>query len=135
MEKFHITLAAAALFLTGCAGNTAHFTASAAGKNLDLTGWMMLGTAEAFDSTNAAPAGKIIVGRVNYKSRRVAIPADHKVPNTGSFRATTTESLLGTRETIIEYDFTAGSAEDAAAISEKLESQKKSAEKILQTVR
>ena len=132
MKKFYTVLAAAALLLTGCAGNVANITASAAGKNLDLTGWMMLGTAETFDSTTAAPAGKIIVGRVNYKSRRVAIPADHKVPNTGSFRATTTESLLGTRETIIEYDFTAGSAGEAAAIAEKLESQKKSAEKILQ---
>lgn len=65
----------------------------------------------------------LIIGRLTYKSRKVGIPADQKVPTTGNFKSTRTKSLFGTEEHIIEYDFTAGSDADAAAARKALESK------------
>jgi hypothetical protein len=58
--------------------------------------------------------------RVSYKSRKVGIPTDQKVPTTGYYKATKTKSLFGTEEEIVEYDFTAGSDAEAARALEQL---------------
>ena len=123
-------VAAALLFLlAGCAGSMGKVTASASGKNLGLDGYVMLGEIETANPETATPQGKLIIGRVTYKSRKVGIPADQKVPTTGYFKATKTKSLFGTEEAIIEYDFTAGSDADAKAALEALEKKRTEAEK------
>lgn len=120
---------AAVLFLAGCGTTAKKVTESASGKNLGLDGYVMLGELETANPETATPQGKIIVGRVTYKSRKVGIPADQKVPTTGYFKATSTESLFGTKETIIEYDFTAGSDADAKKAEEALKAKRAAAEK------
>ena len=85
------------------------------------------GSIETADSETGTPTGKLIIGRLTYKSRKVGIPADHKVPNTGSFKSTRTKSLFGTEEHIIEYDFTAGSDAEAEAARKALEEKRKEA--------
>ena len=102
-------------------------TDSAAAKNLGLDGYVMLGEVEMNSSETGTPTGKMIVGRVTYKSRKVGIPADQKTPNTGSFKATKTKGLLGTEEMIIEFDYTAGSEADAKAAEQALEKKTKQA--------
>ncbi len=124
-----ITLAAAAI-LTGCSTAKA-VTESASGKNLDLSGYVMLGEVETANPENATPQGKLIIGRVTYKSRKVGIPADQKVPNAGNFRATRSRSLFGAEETIIEYDWTAGSDADAAKAEARLKTMKEETEQAL----
>ncbi|MDD7752278.1 MAG: hypothetical protein PUK77_11305, partial [bacterium] len=74
------------------------------------------------------PQGRLIIGRVTYKSRRVGIPADQKVPTTGYFKLTETESLFGAKEKIVEYDFTAGSEAEAERALKVLEEKRKAAE-------
>jgi len=119
----------ACLFLAGCGTTAKKITESASGKNLGLDGYVMLGEIETANPETATPQGRIIVGRVTYKSRKVGIPADQKVPTTGYFKATNTESLFGTKEQIIEYDFTAGSDTDAKKAEEALKEKQKAAEK------
>lgn len=126
--KHCIIAAIVALVLTGCGTTGKAVTQSASGKNLNLDGYVMLGEIETANAETGTPAGKLIIGRVTYKSRRVGIPATQKVPTAGYFKATKTKSLFGTEETIIEYDFTAGSDADAKAALEQLEKQKKAAE-------
>ena len=74
------------------------------------------------------PEGKMIIGRLTYKSRKVGIPADQRVPTTGYYKSTQTKSLFGTEEKIVEFDFTAGSDAEAEKalklIEEKLNKQK-----------
>jgi len=115
-----------AVFLTGCTATKV--TQSASGKNLDLSGYVMYGGIETSDAVTSTPTGKMIMGRVTYKSRKVGIPADQKVPTTGNFRSTKSKSLFGAEEVIIEYDWTAGSDADAKAAEEKCEELKKKAE-------
>ena len=124
-----IMVAASLIALCGCAGTSKAMTKSASGKNLDLSGFVMLGELETANPETATPQGRMIMGRVNYKSRRVGIPADQKVPTAGNFRATKTKSLFGTEEVIIEYDFTAGSDADAKAAEEALKKRQEAAEK------
>ena len=119
----------AALFLAGCGSTVGKVTESASGKNLGLDGYVMLGELETANPETAAPQGKIIIGRVTYKSRKVGIPADQKVPTTGYFKATNTESLFGTKEQIIEYDFTAGNDADAKKAEDALKAKQAVAEK------
>ena len=118
----------ACLILAGCGQTTRKMTESASGKNLGLDGYVMLGELETANPETATPQGRLIIGRVTYKSRKVGIPADQKVPTTGYFKATATESLFGTKEQIIEYDFTAGSDADAKAALKILEAKRKAAE-------
>lgn len=118
-----------ALCLSGCTGTSKAMTKSASGKNLGLDGYVMLGEIETANPETATPQGKIIIGRVTYKSRKVGIPADQKVPTAGNFRATKTKSLFGTEEVIIEYDFTAGSDADAKKAEEVLKKRQAEAEK------
>ena len=108
------------LILTGCAGNKEIYK-SVSGKNVDADGFVSLGKIETANPETGTPQGEFIVGRLTYKSRRVGIPADQKVPTTGHFRATETESLLGTKEKIVEYDFTAGSDAEAERALKELE--------------
>ena len=123
-------VAAGLLFLlAGCAATAGRVTASASGKNLGLDGYVMLGEIETANPETATPKGTLIIGRVTYKSRKVGIPAEQKVPTTGCFKATKTKSLFGTEEAIIEYDFTAGSDADAKAALEALEKKRAEAEK------
>ena len=113
----------------GCGSTAKKVTESASGKNLGLDGYVLLGELETANPETATPQGRIIVGRVTYKSRKVGIPADQKTPTTGYFKATNTESLFGVKEQIIEYDFTAGSDADAKAALDALEKKKREAEK------
>ena len=122
-------MALLALFcLAGCAAG--RVTESASGKNLNLDGYVMLGEIDTVDSVSGAPTGKLIIGRVTYRSRKLGIPADQKVPTTGYFKATATKSLFGTEEKIVEYDFTAGSDADAKAAEELLKAKQAEAEKV-----
>ena len=126
---FDLIAFAILLTLCGCAGTTKAMTQSASGKNLDLSGFVMLGEIETTNPETATPQGRMIMGRVTYKSRKVGIPADQKVPNTGNFRATKTTGFFGTDELIIEYDWTAGSDEDAKKAEEALKAKQAEAEK------
>ena len=119
-----MSLLAVVFMLTGCNSAGEKVAESASGKNIGLDGYVMYGAVETSDAETGTPTGKLIIGRLTYKSRKVGIPADHKVPNTGSFKSTRTKSLFGTEEHIIEYDFTAGSETEAAAVSAKLEKVK-----------
>ena len=133
LKKLTMLLVAicAIVLLAGCQSTTDRLAESASGKNVDLRGYLMLGEIETATPETGTPVGKMIIGRAEYKSRKVGIPADQKVPTTGNFRATKSKSLLGTEEIIIEYDFTAGSDADAKAAMEALEKRKEAAEKAL----
>ena len=121
MKRFlFVLIAAGALGLTGCNSTTKAMTQSASGKNLNLDGYVMVGDVEASSAETGTPQGRLIIGRVTYKSRRVGIPADQKVPTTGYFKSTKTKSLFGTEEEIVEWDFTAGTEQEAKAVMEKL---------------
>ena len=123
-----LIIIAVLLSLTGCTSTGAKITESASGKNLGLDGYVLLGELETANPDTVTPQGKIIIGRLTYKSRKVGIPADQKVPTTGYFKATKTKSLFGIEEEIIEYDFTAGSDADAKAAQEALEAKKRESE-------
>ena len=114
------------LLLTGCVGNKEIFR-STSGKNVDADGFLSIGKIETANPETGTPQGEFILGRLTYKSRRVGIPADQKVPTTGHFRATETESLLGTKEKIVEYDFTAGSDAEAERALKELERLRRAA--------
>ena len=121
MKRFlFVLIAAGALGLTGCNSTAKAMTQSASGKNLNLDGYVMVGDVEASNAETGTPQGRLIIGRVTYKSRRVGIPADQKVPTTGYFKSTKTKSLFGTEEEIVEWDFTAGTEQEAKAVMEKL---------------
>ena len=122
-----VALLACLVFLAGCGSTVGKMTDSASGKNLNLDGYVMLGELETANPETATPQGKLIIGRVTYRSRKVGIPADRKVPTTGYFKATKTKSLFGTEEAIIEYDFTAGSDADAKRAEAALEARRKEA--------
>ena len=124
-----IPAVAGLILLTGCASTGRAVTESASGKNLDLSGYVMLGELETANNETLSPQGRMILGRVGYKSRKVGIPADQKVPNSGNFRATKSTSLFGTEEIIIEYDWTAGSDADAVAAEKRLQLMKDEAER------
>lgn len=126
-----VVVATAALMalLAGCGTTTKAVTQSASGKNLNLDGYVMLGELETANPETATPQGRLILGRVTYKSRKVGIPADQKVPTAGYFKATKTTSLFGVEEQIIEYDFTAGSDADAKAAETLLKAKQAEAEK------
>ncbi|HBJ94966.1 MAG TPA: hypothetical protein DDZ11_00225 [Lentisphaeria bacterium] len=135
MKKIFIGLigVAAVIGLTGCASTANKMTQSASGKNLNLDGYVMLGKVETANSETGTPTGEMIMGRVTYKSRRVGIPADQKVPTTGYFKSTETESLFGTKEKIVEYDFTAGSEAEAERALKVLEEKRKASETVPDT--
>lgn len=116
----------ATVALTGCAGNSKLYKTTG-GKNINADGFLYLGKVETTNPESGTPQGEFIVGRLTYKSRRVAIPADQKVPTTGYFKSTETTSLFGTKEKIIEYDFTAGSDAEAARAFEEFERRKNEA--------
>ena len=124
-----IMVAVAVSMLTGCGTTMGKMTDSASGKNLGLDGYVMFGELETANPETGTPQGRLIIGRLTYKSRKVGIPADQKVPTTGYFKATKTKSLFGTEEQIIEYDFTAGSDADAQEAEDKLAKLKEHAER------
>ena len=125
MKRIYIGLPG--LLLTGCASTANKMTQSASGKNLNLDGYVMVGDVEASNAETGTPQGRLIIGRVTYKSRRVGIPSDQKVPTTGYFKSTETESLFGTRDKIIEFDFTAGSDAEAEKALARLEALRREA--------
>lgn len=131
MKRIYIGLLG--LLLTGCTSTANKMTQSASGKNLNLDGYVMLGKVETANSETGTLTGEMIMGRVTYKSRRVGIPADQKVPTTGYFKSTETESLFGTKEKIVEYDFTAGSEAEAERALKVLEEKRKAAETVPDT--
>ena len=85
MKRIYIGLLG--LLLTGCTSTANRMTQSASGKNLNLDGYIMLGKVETANAETGTPTGEMIMGRVTYKSRRVGIPADQKVPTTGYFKS------------------------------------------------
>lgn len=93
MKRIYIGLLG--LLLTGCTSTANRMTQSASGKNLNLDGYIMLGKVETANAETGTPQGRLIIGRVTYKSRRVGIPADQKVPTTGYFKSTETEVCSG----------------------------------------
>lgn len=115
----------------GCQSTTDRLADSAGNKNVTLGGYVMMGEIEFASPETATPQGKMIVGKAEYRSRKVGIPADQKVPTTGFFKATKSTGLLGTEEIVIEYDFTAGSDADAKEAVTALEKKKAEAEKVL----
>ena len=124
MNKLFLSLAllpTLLFFSAGCRSAAETICQSTDGKNVSLDGYVMYGSADTADSASGMPVGKLIIGRVTYKSRKVAIPADQKVPCTGNFKFTRSKSLFGTEEQIVEYDFTAGSDAEAAAALQRLE--------------
>ena len=125
MKRIYIGLLG--LLLTGCTSTANKMTQSTSGKNLNLDGYVMVGDVEASNAETGTPQGRLIIGRVTYKSRRVGIPADQKVPTPGYFKSTETESLFGTRDKIIEFDFTAGSDAEAEKALARLEALRKEA--------
>lgn len=112
----------------GCQSTTDRLADSAGNKNVTLSGYVSMGEIEFASPETATPQGKMIIGRAEYRSRKVGIPADQKVPTTGFFKATKSIGLLGTEEWVIEYDYTAGSDADAKAAMTALENKKKEAE-------
>ena len=119
----------AVLLLAGCGGTVGKLTDSASAKNLNMDGYLMLSELETANPETATPQGRLIIGRLTYKSRKVGIPADQKIPTTGYFKATRTRSLFGTEEEIVEYDFTAGSDAEAAKAMAALEAKRAAAER------
>lgn len=115
------------VLLPGCSTFQNKVADSAAQKNLDAEGYVMVGELESTNTDTQTPRGRLIIGRLTYKSRKVGIPADQKVPTTGYFKHTKTKSLFGTEDEITEYDFTAGSDADAKAAREELEKRRKEA--------
>ena len=128
MKLIHLAFAVLVFALTSCSSAGRAVADSASGKNLDLSGYVMLGELETANNETLSPQGRMILGRLTYKSRKVGIPADQKVPNAGSFRATKSTSLFGTEEMIIEYDWTAESAADSLAAEQKLHDMRVKAE-------
>ena len=109
---------------SGCASNVEKITSSATNKNLNLDGSLLWGAIETNNPETGTPEGKMIIGRLTYKSRKVGIPADQRVPTTGYFKRTKTKSFFGTEEEITEFDFTAGSDAEAAKAMEVMKGMK-----------
>ena len=135
LKKITFPLFAAVLLPAGgCIGTADKLANSAGEKNLDLSGYLMLGKIETINPQTAAPEGKLIIGRANYKSRLVAVDKNKQIPTAASFRALRTVSLFGTEEFIIEYDFTAANADAAGRICSMLEDQKNMASENLKNI-
>lgn len=126
-------VAMAAIVVTGCNSVADAAMASAGDKNLGVDGYFLYGKLESANPETATPQGTMLLGRASYKSRKVSIPADQKVPNTGSFRATISKNLFGAEELIVEYDYTAGSDKDAKMAMEAMEKKREEVMKITQT--
>lgn len=109
--------------LAGCRSTTDAMAASAGEKNVDLRGYVMLGEIETANSDTATPRGRMIIGDVSYRSRKVGIPATQKVPNAGSYRHTKKTTLFGTSEMTTEWDYTAASPDEAAIVAAALRDQ------------
>ena len=123
-------MAVAAVFIcVGCQSTADRLAESAVNKNVTASGYISMGEVEVANPETGTPQGRIITGKLEYRSRKVGIPADQKVPTTGFFKATKSIGLFGTEDVVIEYDFTAGSDADAKAALEALEKKKKDAEK------
>ena len=133
MKSALLILPMFAFMLAACNSTGRAMTDSASGKNLDLSGYVMLGELETANKETLSPQGRMILGRVTYKSRKVGIPSDQKVPNTGSFRATKSVSLFGAEDVIIEYDWTADDDADALAAEQRLQALKTEAERMFGT--
>ena len=127
MKLVASTVLLCGLLLAGCNSTTRSVTESASGKNLNVDGYVLLGEVETANPETGTPVGRLIIGRLTYKSRKVGIPADQKVPTTGYFKSTKTRTLFGTEEQIIEYDFTAGSDADAKKALKLLEEKRQEA--------
>ena len=120
MPKIFCITCLTGVLLCGCSSDRS-LVQSAGAKNLDLSGYVMLGEIQTANPETATPLGRLLLGRVTYRSRLTGIPHEQKVPDSAAFRAVQTESLLGTRELIVEYDFTASNSDSAAAAVKALE--------------
>lgn len=126
-KPFLATGMALSLLAAGCSSTGVAIAESAGGKNLNLDGYVLLGEVETANPETGTPNGKLIIGRLTYKSRKVSIPADQKVPTAGYFKSTKTKTLFGTEEHIVEYDFTAGSDAEAEKALKLLEEKRQDA--------
>lgn len=127
MKKITIAFCIAAV-LCGCQSTTDKLAKSASNKNVTAGGYVSIGEVEIANPETGTPQGRIITGKLEYRSRKVGIPAEQKVPTTGFFKATKSIGLFGTEDMVIEYDFTAGSDADAKAALDALEKKRKEAE-------
>lgn len=116
MLKIFCASGAAAILLlfNGCSSADGPGSSSGA-ENLDLNGYIMLGEIQSANPETMTPLARLLIGRAAYRRRTIGIPQNQKVPDTAAFRAVQSESLLGTRELIVEYDFTASNSASAAA--------------------
>ena len=137
LKKLTMLLVAvcAIVLLVGCQSTTDKLAESASNKNVTAGGYLSMGEVEIANPETGTPQGRIITGKLEYRSRKVGIPADQKVPTTGFFKATKSIGLFGTEDMVIEYDFTAGSDADAKAALEALEKKKKDAEKAFENAK
>lgn len=119
----------AIVLLAGCQSTTDKLAESASNKNVTAGGYISMGEVEIANPETGTPQGRIITGKLEYRSRKVGISADQKVPTTGFFKATKSIGLFGTEDIVIEYDFTAGSDADAKAALDVLNAKKEAAEK------
>ncbi|MBS1369747.1 MAG: hypothetical protein HPZ91_07290 [Lentisphaeria bacterium] len=115
--------AVVAVIASGCAGTTEKLTAAAGPKNVGMDGYVMYGAVETANPETGTPQGRLIIGNVSYKSRRVSIPATEKVPTAGNYKHTKKVTLFGTSEQVTEWDFTAASPDEAAVIEKALREQ------------
>lgn len=133
--KIFIVAVAAVFICVGCQSTTDRLAESAVNKNVTASGYISMGEVEVANPETGTPQGRIITGKLEYRSRKVGIPADQKVPTTGFFKATKSIGLFGTEDMVIEYDFTAGSDADAKAALEALKKKKKDAEKAFENAK
>ena len=127
LRMIPVLLGATLLLTAGCKSTARAVAESAGGKNLNMDGYVLFGQVETVSPDTGAPTGTLMIGRLTYRSRKVGIPADQKVPTTGYFKSTKTRTLFGTEEQIIEYDFTAGSDADAKKALKLLEEKRQEA--------
>ena len=115
--------AAVVVIASGCAATTEKLTAAAGPKNVGMDGYVMYGAIETANPETGTPQGKLIIGNVSYKSRRVSIPVTEKVPTAGNYKHTKKVTLFGTSEHTTEWDFTAASPDEAEVIEKALRDQ------------
>ena len=63
MKSFYLILPAFALVTAACDSTGRAMTDSASGKNLDLSGYVMLGELETANNETLSPQGRMILGR------------------------------------------------------------------------
>ena len=109
--------------LTGCSSTTKTLLTQTGAKNVNIDGCIMSAQLESASIATNVPQGKLLIGNAAYRSRRVGIPIDQKVPVAVFFRAERNTSIFGTGNIVLEYDFTADSVQTANVIANNITQQ------------